>query len=408
MARLGERLSAAFVARVTKPGRYNDGHGLFLQVGKSGAKSWIFQFRDHGRRPQLGLGPTHTVSLAEARRKALELRKARLDGANLLVERHKAKKPIAALTFKDCAAQYIAAHRAAWKGDSNEHQWAASLSSYAFPILGRMPVRDVDVGAVMRCLEAIWRDKPETASRVRQRIEAILDWATVRGHRSGDNPARWRGHLENLLPSPRKVRAREHHKALPIDEVPAFLAALRARRAVSARALEFLLLTATRMGEVTGARWEEIDFRQRLWVIPGPRMKEGREHRIPLSPVAVTLLERMAGLQHSGFVFPGRNPDAPLKKSAMRDLIQHMGYGSHTSVHGLRSSFRDWAGERTSFAPEIIEASLSHAVGTQVERAYRRGDFLERRRRLMTDWAASCEGLAFVSGEVVAIGAAGQ
>jgi integrase len=391
MARLGNRLTAAWVSKATTPGMYCDGHGLYLQVGPSGSKAWVFRYRRQGRLHDMGLGPLHTISLAQARTKALTCRQQLLAGIDPLAEKRRARQPtVDDVTFEHCANQYIASHRAGWKGDASAAQWSNSLATYAFPIIGRMPVHLIDTGLVMRVLDRneFWVSKTETASRVRQRIEAILGWATTRGYRSGDNPARWRNHLENLLPKPAKVRVVVPHAALAADEIPAFLEALKGRQGMSARAIAFITYTAVRASEATLARWDEIDLRERVWTIPSWRMKGGTEHRVPLSPEAVAVLEHVAEIRHSDFVFPGQAGN-PLHDNSMRALLADMGYG-HITIHGLRASFSSWAGDSTGFAREIVEEALAHKVGNATERAYRRGDFFAKRRRLMEAWAKFC------------------
>src|SRR6516162_128266 len=288
MARTIGKLTALAMTQAKRRGYYGDGGGLFLQVSASGAKSWVFRFKEGGRLREMGLGPTHTVSLAEARQKALECRKARLDGLDPIEARRgkriQAKLDAAkAMTFAACAERYIASHKAGWRNAKHAAQWPATLGTYVYPVFGSLPVQAVDVGLVMKALEAIWTEKPETASRVRGRIESVLDYATAHGWRTGENPARWRGHLENLLPKKAKVRRVEHHAALPYPEIAAFMSALRQQEGVSARALEFAILTAARTGEVIGARWEEINLAENLWTIPAHHMKAGKEHRVPLS-----------------------------------------------------------------------------------------------------------------------------
>jgi integrase len=411
MARAANRLSAAKVLKTAKPGRYPDGLGLYLFVGPAGNKSWVFRYRRQGRLHDLGLGATHTVSLAEARGKALALRKMRVDGVDPLEE--KAAKRVRAgidtakaMTFEQCAEAYIAAHRAGWRDTDTAKQWHASLVIDAYPVFGSLPVQAVDVGLIMKAIEPIWTVKTETASRVRGRIENILDWATTRGHRSGENPARWKGHLENLLPKKNKVRAVEHHAALPYVEIADFLVELRSRRAISARTLEFLILTGTRTGEAIGARWSEIDLAARIWVIPAGRMKARKEHRVPLSGAAIAIIEKLHGVRQNDFVFPGLS-DGSIKESAMRMLLaKSLGHGNLT-IHGFRSTFRDWAAERTNFAREICEAALAHAIGNAVEAAYRRGDLFEKRRQLMEAWGRFCS-VPAISGDVVALAPMGR
>jgi integrase len=391
MARAVNRLTAIGVARTKRPGYHADGAGLYLRVGPTGAKSWTFRYRSQGRLHDVGLGPLHTVTLAEARVKALELRKQRLAGEDPLeVKRAKRQQQrldaAKTMTFRECAARYIAAHKAGW-GRKSVEQWTASLETYANPILGDLPVQTVDVAFIMRVIEPLWADKTETASRVRGRIESVLDWATVRGYRKGDNPARWRGHLDHLLPKQSKVRRVEHRAALPYAEIGDFMVKLRARKAISARALEFAILTAARTGEVIGARWDEIDFADRVWVIPSERMKMVREHRVPLSQAAIDLLTPLAEFRQCDFVFPGAGAGESIERSTMRMLLMRIMGNNETTVHGFRSTFRDWAAERTNFPREVVEMALAHAIESAVEAAYRRGDLFEKRRELADEWA---------------------
>jgi integrase len=283
------------------------------------------------------------------------------------------------MTFDACAAAYIDAHKAGWRNEKHFDQWSNTLNTYAGPVFGSLPVQAVDVGLVMKALEPIWQTKSETASRVRGRIESVLDWATVRGYRKGDNPARWRGHLDKLLPPRSKVRKVEHHPARPHDELANFVAMLRRQEGIASRALEFLILTATRTGEVIGARWDEIDLGEKVWVVPAARMKAGREHRVPLSAAAVAILEQMQEVREGDFVFPGGKRGKPLSNMAMLAVLKRIDRGDLTN-HGFRSSFRDWAAERTNFPREVAEMALAHTVGDKVEAAYRRGDLFQKRR----------------------------
>jgi integrase len=295
------------------------------------------------------------------------------------------------ITFKQCAAAYINAHRAGWRNDKHAGQWSATLATYAYPIIGALPVQAVDMGLVLKVLEPIWTAKPETASRVRGRLESILDFAKVRGERDGENPARWRGHLDKLLPAHSKVRQVEHHAALPYAELPAFLASLGQEEGIAAPSLEFAILTAARTGEVIGARWDEIDLFDKTWTVPAARMKARREHRVPLSPRVLTILEDMQAARDAGnaHVFPGGKAGKPLSNMAFLMLLRRMGRGDLTA-HGFRATFKTWASERTSFQNEIVEASLAHAIGGKVEQAYQRGDLFDKRRRLMQRWATFC------------------
>jgi integrase len=392
MARAINRLTALAVAKTTKPGRYHDGLGLYLFVGPTSSKSWVFRYRRQGRLHDTGLGPVHTVSLAQARAKALEYRRMRLDGIDPIEARRVKHVPVTGMTFEGCATAYIAAHEAGWKGTRNARQWTASLATYAFPVFGFLPVQTVDLGFIMKVLEPIWRTKPETASRVRQRIEAVLDWATVLGYRHGENPARWRGHIAKLLPKKTAVRSVVHHPALPHEEVAGFVAELRKRRGISARALEFLILTTARTGEAIGARWDEIDMVTMTWTIPASRMKGRREHRVPLPDAAIPIIAEMRELRQNNFVFFGYKAERPIQPSTMRALLIDMGRADLT-VHGFRSTFRDWAAERTSYPREVVEQALAHAVSGATEAAYRRSDLFDKRRLLMAEWASEVSGL---------------
>jgi integrase len=392
MARARERLTARAVETKKVPGLYLDGQGLHLRVTKAGTRSWIYRYRIAGKAHDLGLGPYPLVTLAEARERATAQRKLRLDGHDPIATRQAARAK--AVSFRECAERYIAAHQAGWKNPKHRAQWPSTLETYVYPVFGELPVAAIDTGLVARAIEPIWNTKPETAGRVRGRIESVLDWAKARGYRDGENPARWKGHLDNLLPARSKVRRVEHHAALPYPEIAGFMAELRRQDGTAARALEFLILTAARTGEVIGARWSEIDIPQRLWTVPASRMKAGREHRVPLSDRAVEILGQ-----------PGE-PDArvfPLSNMALLMLLRRMGRGKLTA-HGFRSTFRDWAAERTSFPAEVAEMALAHTVADKVEAAYRRGDLFQKRRGLAEAWARFCSMPAAIGGKVVGIG----
>ena len=352
---------------------------------------WVYRFQMHGRRRDMGLGPIDLYSLAEARQKALEARKLVAEGIDP-IEARQAKRSAAAvdaakgMTFRACAEAYINAHRSGWRNPKHAAQWPATLDAYVYPHFGSLPVQAVDVGLVLKAVEPIWTEKPETASRVRGRIESVLDWATARGYRQGENPARWRGHLENLLPPRSKMRRVEHHAALPYAELAAFMAALRQQEGVGARALEFAILTAARTGEVIGARWDEINVAERLWIVPADRMKAGKEHRAPLSDAALAIVERMAAIRQGDHLFPGGKTERPISNMAMLMLLRRMGRDDLTA-HGFRSTFRDWAAEATNFPAEVAEMALAHTVGDKLEAAYRRGDLFEKRREIMAAWA---------------------
>lgn len=395
MARLIEKLSPLAVSKASKPGYYGDGAGLWLQVSASGSKSWIFRYTLAGKQREMGLGATHTVTLAAARAQAKECRLMLRDGKDPLDTRKAAKLAEAMakarmMTFDQCAAAYIAAHRGSWKNAKHASQWENTLSTYATPIIGTLPVADVDTALVVKVLSPIWQSKTETATRLRGRIESILDWATVSKHRQGENPARWRGHLENLLADPSRVARVVHHPALPWQEVGAFMAELRAREGIAARAVEFTILTAARSGEVRGATWDEIDLTAGLWTIPAERMKGKREHRVPLSPPALALLSATPRLE--ALVFPGRREGVGLSDMSLTAVLRRMGRTAIT-VHGFRSTFRDWCAESVanSFPREVCEHALAHSLPDKVEAAYRRGDLLEKRVMLMQAWASFCD-----------------
>ncbi len=405
---MGRSLTALKVTSLTKPGRYGDGGGLYLQVAKGGTKSWLFRFMLDGRSRQMGLGPVDLVTLASAREKALEARRLLLDGIDPIEARDATREArraekASAVTFKDAGARYIATHRAGWKNAVHVRQWEQTLETYCDPIMGDVSVAEVNVGMILKVLEPIWTEKHETASRLRGRIESILDWSTARGYRRGDNPARWRGHLQNLLPKISRAKRIEHHASLPYAEAPAFMAALRARKDVSSRALEFLILTAARTGEVIGARWSEVDMAAKVWTVPADRIKAGREHRVPLSDRAVEILQNVP--TEGDFVFPGRAKDAGLSNMAFLAVLKRMERGDLTA-HGFRSTFRTWAAERTNFPREVAEQALAHVIGDAVERAYARGDLFDKRRRLMAAWAAYLATEA-KAGDVVAINVGG-
>jgi integrase len=407
-----KRLSVAAVKANEASGKrgfYSDGDGLAQQVTTAGVSSWIYRYMLHGVEHKMGLGPTRHVSLSKARDLAAEARQLRRAGGDPLETRRaekdaKATESAKVMTFRQCAKAYIAAHQAGWKNAKHTRQWPTTLETFVYPILGDVPVQLVDVGLVMKAIEPIWTTKPETASRIRGRIESVLDWAKAREYREGENPARWRGHLENLLAKRGKVRRVKHFAALPYCEISAFMAELQQLEGIAPRALEFLILTATRVSEAAGARWDEFNLAERIWVIPPERMKAAREHRIPLSDAAMTVLSQMAEIRSGPFVFPGLKAGS-LSGSAMPAVLDRMSSGDQTTVHGLRSSFRDWAAERTIFPREVAELALAHAVGDAVERAYQRSDLFQKRQQIMDAWAYFCSAPA-AAGDVVAISAA--
>jgi integrase len=389
-------VKVAALARGKKPGFYGDGGGLYLQVSRyNGSASWVFRYRIGGRLRDHGLGSLDTWSLAEARERAKKCRQLRGEGRDPIeerrAERENAKLEAAkAMTFQACAERYIASHKAGWRNPKHAAQWPSTLETYVFPVFGDLAVQTVDVSLVMRAVEPIWTEKPETASRVRGRIESVLDWAKARGYRQGENPARWRGHLDHLLPPRNKVRRVEHHAALPYPEISAFMVELHGQEGFAAGALEFAILTAARTGEVIRAKWEEIDSVERVWTVPAKRVKSGREHRVPLSGAALAILERMYAIRSSEYIFPGLRTGKPLSDMSLLMLLRRMGRGELTT-HGFRSTFRTWAAERSAFPREIAEMALGHIIGDAVERAYQRGDLFDKRRRLADAWARFCE-----------------
>ena len=386
-------LTAKQVEKLSEPGRYGDGGGLYLQVLATGAKTWVFRFMLNGRAREMGLGGAATFSLAEARERARAARQLLADGADPIeakredaLQRRMADANI--ITFDKAADRYIDAHAPGWRNDKHRQQWENTLATYASPIIGDLPVSRVDTAQVLRVLQPIWTTKPETASRLRGRIESVLDWARVQGYREGENPARWKGHLDMTLPARAKVAKVEHHAALPWREVGAFISELRGMPGTSASALEFIILTACRTSEAINAEWREFDLNAKVWTIPAERMKAGKEHVVPLSDGALRILSAMRDLSESAFVFAGRK-GAPLSNMAGLQLLKRMGRADLT-VHGFRSTFRDWAGESTAHPREVIEHALAHQLKDRAEAAYQRGSLFEKRRVLMADWAVYC------------------
>lgn len=387
-------LTALKIKQNLKPGMYADGLGLYLKVRDGNSKSWIYRYRTKGKLRDMGLGPLHTISLAEARDKAEACRALRIKGLDPLEERIRQQQAEAVqateiITFEKCAETYIAAHKAGWKNGKHAEQWTATLQTYVYPVFKDRPVVSIDDALVLKVLQPIWKEKTETASRVRGRIERILDWARVMKYRTGDNPARWKGHLDHLLPKRSKVATIVHHPALPIDEAPTFIQALRREETVVAHAFEYCILNATRTSETLGMRWTEFDEKAGLWTVPAERMKAGRDHRIPLSKRSVQILGKMQELRVSDFVFPGGVKDRPLSSMVFLMLLRRLGRNDITA-HGFRSTFRDWAAERTDFPNEVVEMALAHTINNKVEAAYRRGDLFEKRRQLAEAWAEFC------------------
>ena len=387
----GLRRVAKWQGKNWNPARQGSGgaDGLCISVGNGGTKSWILRYRVGIRRRDMGLGAYPTVTLTHARERAKEAREKIFRGIDPLAERPAHRVALIAaqakhLTFKDAATAYIAAHEAAWKNVKHAAQWRSTLEQYAYPVMGALSVELVDLAHIMRVLEPIWTTKNETASRLRGRIESVLDWCTVRGYRKGDNPARWKGHLDKLLPKSSKVAKVEHHPALAAHEAGAFLQNLRPMEGLGARALELLTLTAARSGKVRGARWSEIDTKVGVWTIPAERMKARKEHRVPLSAQALALLEKLPRIHGCDYVFPSAK-GGQLSDMTLSAVMRRMGL--QAVPHGLRSTFRDWCAEHTNYPREVAEQALAHSLPDKVEAAYRRGDLFEKRRRLMAEWA---------------------
>jgi integrase len=381
-----ERLTPLQVRRLGR-GWHNDGGGLYLRVDADGGRYWFFRWGARGAK-YLALGPTHTIGLARAREKARAARELLIDGRDPKTERAALRltaKVEAAkrVSFADCVGHYFANHRAAWS-PKHARDWRQTLRDYAEPMLGALPVGTIDTALVLKVLEPVWASRTVMAGRLRARIESVLDFAKARGFRDGDNPARWRGHLDHLLPAPRKLASVEHYAALPYADISAFMGRLSERDGVAARALEFTILTAARAGESCGARWDEISGD--VWTVPAARMKSGREHRVPLSGAACDVLARLPRAGH--LIFPGR-PSRAVSPTTIYRLAVELGA---KTTHGFRSAFRDWAGDKTGFPREVAEAALAHVIGDETERAYRRGDALELRRELMEAWARHCSG----------------
>jgi integrase len=406
MPRTLNRLSPLKVQKLKRRGLHADGGGLYLRVSESGTKAWMFRFGENGKLRDMGLGPLHTISLPRARELARECRELRLQGIDPIAHRKAAlaarkASDAKAATFRQCADAYIANHEGAWRSAAHRQQWTNTLAQYVDPVLGDLPIAAIDTVIVLKVVEPLWKSKTETGARVRGRIEAVLDWAKARGFRGGDNPARWRGHLDHLLPARRKLAKVEHHAALPYAEIGTFMAALRQETGVAARCLEFIVLTGARLGEATNAEWSEIDLPNRIWTVPPSRMKSFKEHRAPLSDAALTVLDEMQSIRHSDYIFPGGRKGRPLGKHPAVRLAK-LASGRDVTVHGFRSTFRDWAAERTNFPREIAEMALAHSVGNSVEAAYRRSDLFDKRRKLMDAWAEFCA-RPVTAGAVVAI-----
>ena len=383
MARSIHKLSDRSCKAANKPGMISDGGGLYLGIKPSGSRSWSYVWKKSGKRYEMGLGAYPAVSLAKARMLAADNREAIAECRNPIDERRQDAVP----TFGECADQFITSMESQWRNEKHRAQWRSTLNTYAEPIKSKS-VSDVNTDDVLSVLNPIWQKRPETASRLRGRIERVLDYAKVRGWRAGENPALWRGHLKSILPARTKL-SRGHHAAMPYHEVPAFVDRLHGLEAISARALEFLMLTAARSGEVREAMWDEVDLDVGVWTVPASRMKAGKEHRVPLSDRALEIVYDLQKHQVSEFVFPGQKVDRPLSNMAYAMLMRRLKLG-HYTVHGFRSAFRDWAGDETVFPRDIAEQALAHQIGNETERAYRRADALEKRREMMAAWTKYC------------------
>lgn len=395
------KLTVKKVQSLKEPGKYGDGNNLWLVIGPTGRKRWEFRFTMGGRSREMGLGSADLVSLEEARNTAIDLLRTIRRGVDPIDARDD-KKP-RPTTFEDVADQCITSMKPGWSNPKSERQWRSSLKAYAFPGLGKMDVSAITASEVFDVLEPIWSAKPETAKRVRERVEKVLDFASALKLRTGDNPARWRGGLEALFPKKVKVRKVQHHAALPYGEMPAFMAALRKREGIAPRALEFAILTAARTSEVLGARWDEIDLDKKIWTIPAERMKARREHRVPLSDAAMTLLKALPRDPEGEFVFISvMSKGKPMSNMALLKVLKLM-KRTDLTVHGFRSTFRDWASEVTAHESPVVEMALAHSIGNAVEAAYRRGDLFQKRERLMVDWAGCCTGDSRTGAKVVPI-----
>ena len=378
------KLTALGVARLTDPGRYGDGGGLHLQITSAGVKSWLFRDSISGRERWHGLGPVRDVSLAEARDAALACRQKLRSGIDPISQ--KWEQAAKSITFATCAEECVAAHETSWRNEKHRLQWRSTLSSYVLPTLQRVPVGVVSSEHMLTILRPIWHVKPETARRVRGRVEAVLDYATARGYRTGENPARWRGHLKHLLG---QVQGRaQHHPAMPYKELPAFMALLKCQAGFGALALRLTILTAARTNEVIGAQCSEFSRDEALWIIPNSRMKHQRQHRVPLSPQAEAVLGSCGSIQ--GFLFPSISVAGHISNMAMAKTLRAMEH-AHFTVHGFRSTFRDWAADQTAYPNHVVEMALAHTISDKVEAAYRRGDLFEKRKALMDDWGLFCD-----------------
>jgi len=395
-------LTAQFCRNTKKRGLYADGNGLFLNVSKTGGKSWLFRFRWQGKRPEIGLGSYTDKSLADAREAVGDCRKLIRRGIDPRTRDRSGAEPTA-LTFKECAEQFIKAKRAEWSNPKHQAQWEATLKTYANPVIGHLPVDQVDLEHILAILTPIWETKTETATRVRGRIERVLSWAIVKGYRQSPNPALWRGNLDMVLPQPTKVKKATHYAALPYVEMPAFWEALIGYTSLSAQALQLLILTTARTNEIIAARWDEFDTDAQVWTIPADRMKANHEHRVPLTQAAVDLLDAIPRIDSGEYLFPGQRGNQHISSMAMLKFLKDDMARHDVTVHGMRSTFKDWAMETTTYPGELSEAQLAHVIKNKARAAYERGDKLERRRELLTAWTSYlCNG-----GDVVQLRRAG-
>ncbi|WP_428354037.1 tyrosine-type recombinase/integrase [Methyloprofundus sp.] len=388
--RITKKLAPKTIQSLRTKGLYGDGDGLWLKVTDSGSQSWIFRYTRDKKSRSIGLGSARLVPVTKAREEIFKYRQLLTEGKDpftfkkaLDEERRKLIDDV--ITFQFCATSYINSHKASWKNAKHTQQWTNTLATYAYPVIGGLLVKEIDTALIMRILEPIWLSKNETAGRLRGRIENIIAWAATQGYRSAENPARWKGHLENLLAKPSKVKKVKHHKALPYSEMYTFMQSLRNHDSVSANALEFLILTAARTNEVINATWDEIDLKNKVWIISTAKVKASREHRVPLSSRVIEIINEMAAVRVSDFIFTGRSRSGGLSNAAMDKLLQvTMKYD--VTVQGFRSTFRGWAAERTNYPRDLCEMALAHAIKDKTEAAYRRGDMIEKRRKLMQDW----------------------
>lgn len=405
MARQINKLSSLKARNLKEPGWFPDGRGLYLQISKTGSKSWVYRYETRGKERRCGLGSYLDVSLEGARKAAERCRQLRLEQIDPIehkrkIEADKRLEEARGLTFKECATAFIDSHKAGWKNPKHEMYWRNTLEAYAYPVIGELSVQAIDTGLVMKVIEPIWFNKTETASRVRQRIENILDWAKVRGYRVGENPALWRGHIERLLPKRSKVQKVEHFKAMPYAEIPDYFRHLRKTDTLAAKALAFTILTVSRTSEARGTLKAEINEKEQVWNIPGERMKPGRPHRVPLNKECLKILKEAEAYQRDNFVFPALRKEKPISDAALLKLVKQT--HPDLTVHGFRSTFRDWCAEMTAYPRELAESALAHTLKDKTEAAYQRGDMLEKRRKLMDAWADYCLN-GNVSGRVIPI-----